>query len=497
MTSVNLGARAIAGGRAVAVVQVLRFGLQLLGMIALSWLVSPADFGLVAIVVAVLGVADVLRDLGLSTAAVQARTLSSQQASNLFWLNLLVGVLMAGMALVGAPMISSVAGDDRLIGIASALSVSVVLNAAQPQFQANLLRSLQFERVAVTELASVGIGLIAGVVMAVMGWGYWALVGQILSQAAALLLLRVAVSSFRPGLPRRGAEMRGLLTFGANLAGPQVLVYLSSNLDTIIMGARYSPDSVGQYRRASQLVSLPLVQLMTPLTSVAVAALSRCVEESDRFWRYFRRAQMASGYPAAIGLALGAINAGWLVELLFGPAWQQTASFLRILCLAGVLQITAYPLYWAFLALGRTRDHLGFSIVSRSILVISVLVGSLFGEFGVPLGYVVGVAIGWPFGFWWLARIERRPIRELIATPLRTAGVAMAMVLAGWVGPQWIEGGSVLHPAVVASLAAIVILVVVLCLNRKLRTEIAFAVRQVVGRIWPAMGSKGSDVESA
>lgn len=496
MTGVNLGARAIAGGRAVAIVQVLRFGLQLLGMIALSWLVSPADFGLVAIVVAVLGVADVLRDLGLSTAAVQARSLSRQQASNLFWLNLLVGVLMAGMALIGAPMISSVAGDDRLIGIASALSVSVVLNAAQPQFQANLLRSLQFERVAVTELASVGIGLISGVVMAMMDCGYWALVGQILSQAAALLLLRVVASTFRPGLPRRGVEMRSLLTFGANLAGSQVLVYLSSNLDTIIMGARYSPDSVGQYRRASQLVSLPLVQLMTPLTSVAVAALSRCIDERDRFWRYFRRAQVTSGYPAAIGLALGAINAGWLVDLLFGPAWQQTASFLRILCIAGILQITAYPLYWAFLALGRTRDHLGFSVVSRSILVVAVLAGSSFGEFGVPVGYVVGVAVAWPFGFWWLARIERRPTRELIASPIRAASVAMAMVLAGWIGPQWI-GASVVHPAALASLAAIIVLVVMLCVNRKLRAEVASAARQIAGRIWPAMRSKGGNVESA
>ncbi len=478
----NLGARAVAGGRVVAITQFLRFGLQILGMIALSWLVSPADFGLVAVVVAVLGIADVLRDLGLSTAAVQAQSLSRQQASNLFWLNLAIGVAMAGGAVLAAPAISSVSGDPRLTGIAIALSTSIVLNAAQPQFQAQLLRELRFERVALTELASVGIGIMVGVLQAAAGAGYWALVGQVIAQSASLLLLRVAASDFRPGRPRRGVEMRGLLTFGANLAGSQLLVYLSSNLDTIMMGMRYSAASVGQYRRASQLVSLPLAQLMTPLTSVAVAALSRCLGDSVRLWGYFRRAQIVTAYPATIALAVGALNAEWMVTLLFGTAWQATAGFIQILCIAGVLQITSYPLYWAFLALGRTRDHFVLSMISRSILVASVAAGSLCGEFGVPIGYVVGVAIGWPIGFWRLGRAEQRRLSELIAVPARAAAVALIMIGAGWLS-SLLAGGGHVASEIAGTTVALLLLGLLVSLNSTLRGDVLFVVRNLIGRL--------------
>ncbi|GAA3896090.1 lipopolysaccharide biosynthesis protein [Leifsonia kafniensis] len=427
----SLGQKAVRGGSITLLGQGIKLILQLGGLIVLGRILPPEQFGLVAMVTAISGLADVLRDMGLSSAAIQAKTLSRGQQSNLFWLNSSLGLALGFAALVLAGPIADFYGDDRLIGITMALAPMFLFNGVQTQFQATLARNLQFRALMFTDILSLAVGLAGAIALALIGAGYWALVGQLVLQSLTLLLGRVAVARWFPGLPDRSAPTRRLLTFGANLMATQLLVYASSSIPSVLVGARSGAQALGFYSRASQLVTFPINQLFTPITNVALPVLSRSQDDRERFDRHLLRSQIALGYIVVLTFAVCIGVADSIIPLVFGEEWAPSAPLFQILAIGGAFQAVSYPTYWVFLARGLTGSHLRYSLISRSIVIVSVLIGSVSGVYGVALGYVIGVAIGWPLSLLWLRGHDAGPIRAMFGNGLRVILVGSVVALAG------------------------------------------------------------------
>lgn len=427
----SLGQMAVRGGSITLLGQGMKMILQLGGLVLLGRLLPPEQFGLVAMVTAISGVADVLRDMGLSSAAVQAKTLTRGQQSNLFWLNSGLGLVLGLTAISLAGPIAQFYGDQRLLGITLALAPMFLFNGIQTQFQATLARNLRFRTLMFTDIASQGVGLAGAVALALYGAGYWALVAQLVLQSLVLLFGRAAWSRWRPGRPDRSAPMKHLLAFGINLMATQLLAYASSNIPGILVGVRAGAVQLGFFGRASQLVTFPINQLFTPITSVALPVLSRSQDDRERFDRHLLRAQLALGYTVVTIFALCIGAAGSIIPLVFGEEWAPSAPLFQVLAVAGVFQTVSYPTYWVFLARGLTASHFRYSLISRSLVVACVLVGSISGVYGVAIGYVTGVAIGWPLSLMWLRRHDAGPIPAMFRNGLRVVLFGSLVALAG------------------------------------------------------------------
>ncbi len=382
-------------------------------------------------VTAIVGVADVLRDMGLSSAAIQAKTISHAQQSNLFWLNSAVGLLLTVTAIAVAWPIAALYGDDRLAVITMAVAPMFLLNGVQTQFQAHLARGLRFAQLSISEVLSMILGLAAAIGLALLGFGYWALVGQLIVQAATLLIARALMSGWRPGLPDRREPTRHLVRYGGNLMASQLLVYASSNVPSVIIGSRFGASALGFYGRASQLVTFPMNQLFTPMTNVALPVLSRSHSEPEQFERHLIRAQIVLSYAVVGLLGLAIVWAMPIIPLIFGQVWEPSAPLFQVLAVAGAFQAVSYVVYWVFLAKGLTGSHFRYSIMSRSILIAVVLLGSFFGAMGVAVGYVMGVALGWPLSLFWLRRHRVAPIKRMFFTGLRVLTVGLVITGGG------------------------------------------------------------------
>ena len=428
----SLGQKAVRGGGITLLGQLMKLVLQLGGLVVLGRILPPEQFGLVAMVTAISGVADVLRDMGLSSAAIQAETLSRGQKSNLFWLNSGLGLGVGLAALVIAGPIADFYNDGRLIGITMALAPMFLFNGVQTQFQATLARDLRFRALMLTDLLSISIGLGGAIALALVGFGYWALVAQLVLQSLSLLLGRAAVARWWPGRPDRSAPTKSLLKFGINLMASQLLVYASSNVPSVIVGSQAGATQLGFYGRASQLVTFPVNQLFTPITNVALPVLSRSQDDRKRFDRHLLRSQIALGYSVVLIFALGIAVADSIIPLVFGEEWAPSSPLFQVLAIAGAFQAVSYPTYWVFLARGLTAAHFHYSIFSRALVIVCALVGSLFGVFGVAIGYVVGVAVGWPLSLLWLRRYNAGPIREMFSNGLRVILFGAVVAIAGF-----------------------------------------------------------------
>ncbi len=411
--------------------QILRIGTQFGSIAILARLLDPVDYGYLAMVLAIIGVAELLRDFGLSAAAVQSRDLSPAQQSNLFWLNSLIGLLASLIVLAGAPLIARLYGQPELTAITMALAPLFLLNGVATQFRAHLNRQMRFVALAVTDVVPQLVAFGVAIVAAIMLRSYWALVAQQATVAVVGLILAVALARWRPSRPQRRASLRSQLRFGSTLFGTHLMTYGVNNSQTVMIGAVWGADVVGLFSRAYQLMALPLTQVVAPLTKVALPILSRVADDPPRYARIVGRAQLVGLYLTAPLFLLCFTLSEAMIAVALGPQWSASAPIFAILALGGAFRAMAQLSFWIFLSSGRTRTQMRFNLAAYPVLVVLMIAGLPYQGLGVALGHTVGYALYWPVSLLVAARAGGLAFRPLALTALRVllvvgGGVLMA-----------------------------------------------------------------------
>lgn len=420
----GLGSTAARGALTMLTGQGMRILLQFAGVVILARLLSPHDYGLLAIVVVIIGVGEIFRDFGLSSAAVRAPELTSEQGTNLFWINTGIGVVLGGALFAAAAPLAAVYGQVEVRPIAQAMAIIFVLNGLATQFRAHLMRGLRFRWLAIVDVLAAALALGVAIGGALLGWEYWALVAQQITQALVILMGAVLGARWRPGKPRRDVSVRSFLRFGGNLVLSQVVNYGTNNVDTALVGYAYGAAPLGLYNRAYQLVVTPLSQIQSPVTSVAIPILSKIQDDQRRFSAYLVRGQLALGYPISLGLATIAIAAEPVVELMLGQKWLAAVPLLQLFALAGIARNLAFVGYWVYVVRGLSGSLFRYSLVTGAIRVLCIVIGSHWGVVGVAAGLAIAPWLAWPISLLWLSRVTTVPTRALYTGALRIIGVA-------------------------------------------------------------------------
>lgn len=426
--------------------QITRFALQIVSTAVLARLLDPGDFGIYAMVVSIVGVAMVVGDFGLSMAAIQAEEITPRQRTNLFWTSALLGIALMLVVYFSAPLIAAFYGRPELVPVTHVVAVTFLLYSLTAQFRAEVSRRLRFGWLAASDVLSAALGVATAIAIALLGGGYWALVGQQVAAAATTLLILIVGARWLPGLPRRNSGMRALYQFGANTLGVQLFNYLSANADSVLIGRVWGPDALGLYDRAYQLFRLPIQQIGAPLTRVAVPILSR-LQNDPRYEAYVLRAQLVLSYTfAGLFFVLAAV-ASPLIDILLGPGWDGAKPIFVILAIGGIFQGIGYVYYWVFLSRALTGIQLKWTIIGRTFMVAAMAIGVTWGAIGVAVGGTIGLAVNWalltifPMA---RSRVSRRSLVLIACRPVAlllpmtvTALVASWTVLRGQ--SQWLQ----------------------------------------------------------
>lgn len=375
-----------------------RNGISIVSTAVLARLVSPDDYGLIGMVGTLTALLLVFSDMGLSWATVQRRNLTQAQVSNLFWLNTLAGMALWGACVLLAPWLAEFYERPELNHVTLALGATFVLGGIAAQPMALLTRKMQFRQTTFIEVSSLVVSAATGITLAVLGWGYWALVWQALAGQAVRTLLALAIE--RPTLqrPRWGVGTRSLVSFGGLLALNGLLIYFARNLDNVLIGKVWGTEALGYYNRAYFLMLLPSMLATGVLTNLMVPSLSAFQHDVDRFGSAYRRAvRMVAfiGCPMAVGLALTAPEA---VRLIYGEKWNTVVPMLMWLSIAGVTQPIYNTTGWLFTAAGKARLYLALTAFNAAVLTLTFFATVPHGPVAVAGGYglVMGLLLLWP-----------------------------------------------------------------------------------------------------
>lgn len=385
----NIGQRAVSGGFATVAAQAAKFVLNFAAAAILARLLSPKEFGLVGMVLGVIGLVGIFNELGLSTATVQRQYISQQQVSNLFWINVVVSGIVSVASCGLAPLLAKFYHDPRVTWIMLSLSLIFLLTGSTVQHRALLVRQMRFPVVAVIEVTSMFVGFTTACLLARMGFAYWALVAQQLSNALVCLVLTWSISKWRPSWPRRSSGVRPLLSFGAHLTVADFLGRLSVNSDTILIGKFFGAVPLGLYTRASVLLARPLEQVFTPINAVMDPVLARLQLDPERYRRTFLRTFDALAmivFPfAAVCLALSKP----LVLVILGPKWTGVVPLFSAFALVAISSPLSSVVSWLYQSQGRGQDQLRSHAAAGLVTVVAYVVGLIWG----PLGLILSLAV--------------------------------------------------------------------------------------------------------
>ncbi|MBD2355813.1 lipopolysaccharide biosynthesis protein [Tolypothrix sp. FACHB-123] len=413
----DLKSRSVRGGAFTMIAQIFKFSLNLVSNTVLARLLTPQDYGLIGMVTTVTGFVLLFKDLGLSMATVQKEEINHQQVSNLFWINVGLGVLTAIVTMAIAPVIAAFYHEPRLIWISLALATGFIIGSLGVQHSALLNRQMDFKALVINDLLSMGIGLAAAIVAAWYGLSYWALVIMPLVTGLVGTVGLWMVCSWRPGFPSRKSDTRSMLAFGRNLTGFSIMNYFSRNLDNVLIGRVWGAQQLGVYAKAYQLLLLPLNQINSPIAAVAVPTLSRLTDSPERYRQTYLRVLEKISMLTTPLVAFMIATSDWLVWLLLGDQWAEVGRIFSILGIAAFTQPVANTTGWIFITQNRTNHMVQWGAIGSTLSIISIIAGLPWGASGVAASYSIsGLLIRTPILFWFVGRAGSVRTKDIYRT---------------------------------------------------------------------------------
>jgi O-antigen/teichoic acid export membrane protein len=413
--------RAFFGTVALAGAQIAKLGLQFAVLPVLARILGPSAYGLVALAMPFILLANMVADAGLGNALVRIANPSRALESTVFWLSVGVCLCLTLLIWAFAVPVSNLLSAPKLPPILMALSALLVVSGSLSVANARIMRERRFAVFAAGETTASAVSAFAAIAAAMAGFGAWSLVVQ---QLVLWLIKAVWVSTaagFLPDFICRPSLARPYLSFGLNAAASNVADFASKNASTVIVGGFLGVLAVGHYSMAFQLTRLPDSLISGPIYLAIFTSIARLGDDRER------AAVLASrglrGVATAIAPIFGglAMVADLAIKLLLGAKWAPVAPVLALLAPAGFLLCFYSMISAVLMGLGRAEWQLRLTVLSGVVMSLAAFIGVRYGATGVAIGLSAGAVLIGPAYLWILAGQLDMSVRQLageFAAPL-------------------------------------------------------------------------------
>lgn len=355
---------------AMTAASVLRLGAQLLTVPLLSRYLTPHEYGIVALAMPIIALGMALGDAGLCTSLVRQKTFEMRTWSSAFWLLTAFGAVNVMLIAVLSPLTTYLYRDPEVSTALLALSGALFLQALTNVAGADLQRAGRFKRLATIEISATLIGMVTAVIMAMRGFGYWALVGQ---QIAFWIVRSIATWTSSKIRPTAGFEMRAILPhlkFGYLVLQTAAVSFLNRSIDSMMVGAVMGPSEAGLYAMAMQFMRLPTLLLIGPLFSVILTIASRLHEHKARVRTMYLAMTAVLAALVLPPMFVAAAAHRTLFALLLSPKWHEAATLFGLMAPIGAMNAVTILSYPFLQAIGRPDVQLRVSIENSVVWII-------------------------------------------------------------------------------------------------------------------------------
>lgn len=416
---------AVRGAAATLSGAALSLALRVVPTVVLARLLTPADFGVVTMVTTFSLLLMSFGVSGFSEAVIQPEEMSRFQASNLFWITCAIGlILTVGFAASGS-LLARFFRNPPVAQVAAGMSAAIFIFAFGTIHTALLKRGMRFFAVSVNDFVALIVYSAAGILLALRGWGYWALVAGYIAQYLSTTIGALCLCRWIPSLPRRGVGTRCLLRFAANVYGRFSANYFARNFDNLLVGWRFNATALGYYKKAYDLFALSASQITAPLHQVALASLSRLNHDTPRFKRYLAN---SLEIVAFVGMAVGAVLTlvgQDVVRLILGPQWSEAGRIFELFGPGIGVMLLCSTVGWIHLSIGQPGRWLRWTLVESAATALLFVLALPWGPAGIAVAWSVSYWVLLVPAFWYAGQPIGFGISSLISAVWRYAAASV------------------------------------------------------------------------
>lgn len=354
-----------------------RCGAQLVTFIVsivLARILTPSDYGTIALVTVFTTILQVFIDSGLSTALIQKKDADDLDFSSVFYFNFVICIILYLIMFVSAPFIADFYKDSSLVSIVRVISLTLVISGVKGVQQSYVSRHMLFKRFFFSTLGGTIFSAVLGIIMAYAGFGVWAIVFQQLSNNAIDTLILWITVKWRPFKKFSWSRLKNLLSFGWKMLASSLLDTVYNNLRNMIIGKLYTSADLAFYNQGDKFPKLIVTNINTSIDSVLLPTMSNEQDNHVRVKDMTRRAIKISTYimaPLMIGLAFCAKP---IVQIVLTDKWLPCVPYLQIFCISYLF----WPIHTANLnaikAMGRSDLFLKLEVIKKFIGMILLLI---------------------------------------------------------------------------------------------------------------------------
>ena len=359
-----------------------KFGIQAAHFVVtlvLARLLTPNDYGTVALLSVIVSVGNVLVDCGLGKALVQKKTATQTDYDTVFYLSLSLALVFYAVSFCAAPFVSRFYAMPELKPMLRVLSLSLLFHAVNGVQDVELNRQMKFKLSFRISWAKVIVAAATGIGLAIQGFGPWALVWSSIAGGAAGVIARQLVIRWRPTLTFSWDSAKHMFVFGWKMLVGTILRDLYANLYTLVVGKCFSRADLGFVRKGSHTASAFMGVVDSSVARVSFPALAKLQDDPSRLRQAMRRMIRSSTFFVFPVVAMLAVEATPLVAILFGEKWLPAVPFLRLACFSCAVRPFSTVNVQAIVARGHSNVFLILTIVNRLVGVVSMAISYRWG----------------------------------------------------------------------------------------------------------------------
>lgn len=379
---------------------------SLLRLSILTRFLSKADFGIMAIVLFVLGLLTLFMDMGLTSAIFHKQDISKREYASLYWVNLVFGIIVFGIITLVAPLIASFYDEPTLSRYIIIMAIAVVFSGFGSQFKTIEEKKLNFKIIALVDLTASISALILAIVLAILDYGIYALVFSALAQYSLPNLFFFLRGVFLKPVLRHFnfQEAMPFLKIGVFEVGSQFVNFFNRDLDIIIIGKLFSTELLGGYSLAKQLVYKP-AQIINPIaTKIANPLLAKFQKDTNVLKKnYLKLITIISSLNFFVYIGV-IIFAPFIVSILYGDDYQSIVILVRILSVYMYIRSLGNPIGSIVIATGRTDRAFYWNLFSVAIMPCFIFIGSHYSIEIIALSMTIGFLALFIPNWWYLVR---------------------------------------------------------------------------------------------
>jgi len=366
-------------------------GLQYIATIILVGVLSPDDFGLMAMAMIVIGFLDIFKDLGTSSAIIKEVNPSNELKCSLFWVNVGFGLLIFVIIYFASPLLAVLFNSSKVELVLQLLSLSFLFAGFSVLQKALFEKEMSFQILSLIELFSSAIAFLVAVYLALNGFGVWSLVWQVVSNTFLNAVLIWIFSNWKPRFIFKFSELRRITAYSSNLVGFNIINYFARNGDYFLIGKFLGDYALGHYYLAYRIMLYPLRNITMVISRVIFPAFSKIQHDNSKLRDAYIKITNSIAiitFPMMAGIAFVSFN---FTEAFFGANWDAVlvAYIIIILAPVGALQSIISTVGNIYQVKGKTDWMFKWSLFSSTVTLLGFIIGLNWGIIGVATSYLV------------------------------------------------------------------------------------------------------------